>query len=401
MRILFLTSRFPLPLDKGDKLRAYHQIAELARHHELVLCALSDRKVDRRDREMLGTLCSHVEVLGFQRSRAWMRAACAVATRLPFQVAYFFEPRLMKRFRDLVARVRPDHIVSQLIRTAEYARRVPVPATLDFMDAFSWGLQQRTTSAPRWMAPLYALEAARVRRYEAQCLDSFQSATVISASDAAHLPPAAAPRVVVAPNGVDLHRFRPPAHSRPDVDLLFVGNMGYPPNVAAAVQLAREILPRVREVRPDTSLAIVGANPSRRVRALAGPLVQVTGWVDDMPGWYARARLFVAPMSFGTGLQNKLLQAMAMGLPCVTTPVANRSLHASPDEARVEESTGGLARACLELLDDAAAAEEMGQRGLQFVRTRFTWAAAVQPLERCLMEARIPSFRTDDEAGAP
>lgn len=392
MRLFVLTPRFPHPLDKGDKLRAYHQIVELAKRHEVVLCALSDRPVSPDSRRTLDQLCRRVEVLEFSRWRGWMRAALEVVGQRPLQVAYFHDRRLAHTVRSLISEEEPDHVYCQLVRTAEYVEGVSVPRTLDLMDAFSWGMAQRYEQRPGWLGPLLHLESQRLRAYEAGVVDRFEHCTVITAADRDRIAHPHRARIAVVANGVDLEAFRP--RSTPaDVDLLFVGNMGYPPNADAAEVLVREVLPQVRERLPHVRALIAGATPTARVRRLAGAGVEVTGWVDDIAGCYARARVFVNPMRFGTGLQNKLLQAMAMGVPCVSSPMGDRALGAAPYGLRIAADPSTIATACVELLADPVAARELGLAGQQFA-ANCGWANAVAQLERVLLSpapARITS----------
>jgi sugar transferase (PEP-CTERM/EpsH1 system associated) len=386
MRLLILTPRFPHPLDKGDKVRAYHQVVELARRHEVVLCALSDRPVADRSRRELERVCRRVEVFQFGRWRGWLRVSGALAGRRPLQVAYFFDRRLATAVRSVIAEEAPDHILCQLVRAAPYLETIDIPATLDLMDAFSWGVEQRLTHRPRVWSPLLRLEAARLKRFEREMVQRFDRCTIISEADRDRIDHPERDKIVVVRNGVDHTAFHPRPRD-PDIDLLFVGNMGYPPNIDAAQTLVCDILPRIRQAIPGCRTVIAGASPAAAVRRLAGDGVEVTGWIDDIVDCYARSRVFVNPMRFGTGMQNKLLQAMAMAVPCVTTSMAARALGPAPDGVRIGDDAELIAAACLELLGDPSAAHELGLRGRKFVCDRFGWDQSARDLERVLMPA--------------
>ncbi|MBC8085151.1 MAG: glycosyltransferase, partial [Hymenobacter sp.] len=185
----------------------------------------------------------------------------------------------------------------------------------------------------------------------------------------------------VVRNGIDTGFFQPRPASATH-DLLFCGNMNYHPNVDAAGFLALEILPLVRRTHPAARLLIAGTSPAPRVLALASEAVTVSGWVEDIRDAYAAARVFVAPMRVGTGLQNKLLEAMAMERPSVTTPLANNALHGRPgQDLLVGESAAELAAGISSLLDDAEAAARLGTRGRLFVREHYDWEASTNQLE--------------------
>lgn len=395
MKLFVLVPRFPFPLDKGDRLRAYHQVRELARRHEVVLCALSHTPVGAAQRAALEQLGLRLEVVRLGALESAWGVARALVGGLPLQVGYFFSERARGRVLELLEQTRPACVLVQLVRAAEYLRDLPVPKVLDYMDAFSWGLEQRAAHAGL-LAPLLRFEARRLRRYERAVAPAFTACTVICAVDREQLTASQATALHVVGNGVDLELFQP-RPARRDVELLFVGNMAYEPNVLAAERLVREVLPRVRQTHPARVL-IAGTRPTWRVRRLAGAGVTVSGWVDDVAACYARAQVFVAPMPVGTGLQNKLLQAMAMELPCVTSLAARRALGAGEAQMHAADDVPGVAAHVLALLADPHAARELGQRGAAFVRQRHAWADAAEQLERVLLaaEAAAPGRAAND-----
>lgn len=380
MKIFVLLSRFPHPLDKGDRLRAFHQVAELSRRHEIVLCALAHEEVSAESHAAVSAVCARLEVIRLSRAETAFGLARALAAGLPLQVGFFLSDRALRRVRALVAETAPDRLFFQLLRTAEYARGLENSSALDLMDTFSWGLEQRARHAPAWLAPLLRFEADRVALYEREVLRRFRHTSIVTAQDRDHLPETARGGVSVVRNGVDFEAFAP-RETPKDTDLLFVGNMAYPPNVLAAEALVNEVLPRVRAERPVRVL-IAGTSPVARVRRLAGRDVEVTGRVPDIAGCYARSRIFVAPLSVATGLQNKLLQALAMGVPCVTSVPARHALGASEREMGAGRDAAEIASRVLGLLEDPAAAAELGRRGREFALRDYRWPAAVAELEK-------------------
>jgi sugar transferase (PEP-CTERM/EpsH1 system associated) len=379
MKLFVLLSRFPYPLDKGDKLRAFHQIVELARRHEITLCALSHDPVNAEARQALSAHCARVEVVRIGALRARFGVLEALVSGLPLQVGYFLSASARRKVEALVAEVRPDRVLSQLVRTAEYAKRLDVPVSFDYMDAFSWGAKQRATSQPGLMGRLLQLEAQRLTRYEADLVGRFHSSSIISIQDREQIAHACREEIGVVGNGVDFDLFQP-RDTRKQYDMLFVGNMAYAPNVLAAEQLVREVLPRVRRELPCRVL-IAGSSPSRRVKRLAGDGVTVAGWVDDISACYASARVFVAPLPIGTGVQNKLLQALAMEMPCVTSVPARRALGAGDDEVWVGATVDEIADRTVTLLRHPQRAAELGRRGRAFALQHFQWSAMATALE--------------------
>jgi len=387
MRLLVLLSRFPYPLDKGDKLRAYYQLRYLAAQgHEVCVLALSDEVVSPEALAAVRPLCGgglHVHPLGRVAQASGLVRALATAGR-PLQVGYFYEPAAQRLLHRLLASFRPDHVYCQLIRMAEYLRGYAGPKTLDYMDVFSAGMARRAATAPAWQRPVLALEARRLAAYEAEVFSWFDHRTIISDQDRQLVQHPQRDQIVVVPNGIALDIFQAQPHTARRYELVFCGNMGYHPNVDAACWLAEEILPLVQQQHPQAQLLVAGTTPAPRVQALARrPGVAVSGWLPDIRQAYAEARVFVAPMRVGTGLQNKLLEAMAMQLPCVTTPLANNALRGTPGQhLLVAEGAVALAAAISQLLADEVAAAQLAERGHTFVQATYDWAATTGQLER-------------------
>ncbi|UOQ99980.1 glycosyltransferase [Hymenobacter sp. 5317J-9] len=385
MKLLVLLSRFPYPLDKGDKLRAYHQLRYLAERHEICLFALSDEEVTAEADAAVRPLCrGGVTVHRLYKPGIAANMARALATGRPLQVGYFYDAQAQRKVDELLRTFRPDHVYCQLIRMAEYLRphAGQLPMTLDYMDVFSAGMARRATQAPLWQRPVFALEARRLTAYEAEAFGWFRHHTIISDQDRQLIQHPRRNEIEVVLNGIDADNFRPMPEVAKEYDVLFCGNMSYHPNVDAAAFLAEEIMPLVRAHHPGARLLVAGTTPAPRVLALASAQVVVSGWVPDIRAAYASARVFVAPMRVGTGLQNKLLEAMAMKLPCVTTPLANNALGGTDgQELRVAEAPTAIAAAITELLTEPEAAAALAGRGQAFVKARYTWAGATARLE--------------------
>ncbi|MBO2007458.1 glycosyltransferase [Hymenobacter negativus] len=385
MKLFVLLSRFPYPLDKGDKLRAFHQLRYLAERHEICLFALSDEEVSADAMAQVRLLCrAGLVVHRLKRPRIARNMARALATGRPLQVGYFHDALAQRQVDGLLRDFQPDHVYCQLIRMAEYLRPHvgEVPMTLDYMDVFSAGMVRRATQAPLWQRAVWALEAQRLLAYEAAAFNWFQHHTIISDQDRQLIQHPRRNEIEIVLNGIDTDFFQPQPAVEKTCDVLFCGNMSYHPNVDAACFLAEEIMPLVRQRHPAARLLVAGTTPAPRVQALASAHVEISGWVPDIRAAYAAARVFAAPMRVGTGLQNKLLEAMAMALPCVTTPLANNALGGTDgEELLVTKTPQELAQAIIALLDNPSQAAKLATRGHAFVKAHYTWAGATSRLE--------------------
>jgi len=388
-----LLSRVPYPLEKGDKLRAFYQIRELARNHDIYLCALSDSPVHPEARKVLQSYVKEFRVFKFSKFQVALRLLKNVFSKKPFQVAYFYSSITKKHINRYLDEVKPDHVYCQLIRMAEYARHLDIDKTLDFQDAFSAGLLRRKTYAPWLLKPLLTLEYRRVRKYEAEMAALFQKKTIISIPDRNLISYHRKEEIHIVQNGVDQRFFNLKAKEK-KFDILFCGNMAYPPNDDAAHFLIQEIMPLVWNSLPDARVVIAGANPKFRVRGLASPKILVTGWVDDIRIYYSGSRIMVAPLRIGTGLQNKVLEAMAMKVPVVASHFANQAIRAIHGEQILTAGTPlEFAQQILSLLENEALYNHLSINGLNFVRNHFQWSIPCMKLEKIITTPAFGEFR--------
>ena len=384
MRIFVLLSRIPYPLEKGDKLRAFHQLKELSKKNEIILCALNpDRNVDKQKAfHALQPYCRSINFLDLPwYGRAWNMLR-SFFMGLPFQCGYFYNSNAASKVKQLIEEYKPDHIYCQLVRTAEYVKNIDIPKTIDYQDVFSYGMKRRIGKSAFYARPFMKMEYKRLLSYEEKVFDIFDNKTIISYPDQKLIPHPERKKIHVIPNGVD-HDFFSPRQGEKKYDLLFTGNMAYPPNVDAAEYLSNKIMPLVWQSLPETKLMLAGASPDKRVVALKGENIEVSGWMDDIRDAYSGTKIFIAPMRIGTGLQNKLLEAMSMKIPSITTPLANDALQAiDGEQILVGKDTEELAANIVRLLEDKSLHQQISEKGFTFVKKNYSWEEATEKLNR-------------------
>ena len=387
MKIFVLLPRIPYPLEKGDKLRAYNQIRQLAKNNEIVLCALNDKKVDEQMAfHALQPYCSSINFIKINKFHILLGLLSAFFKGLPMQCGYFYNRKAAKKVDDLIAKHQPDMLFGQLVRVAEYLRRKAIPKAIDYQDVFSYGMKRRADIASWVTKPIFNMEYKRLCRYEAAVFDEFEVKTIISKPDRDLIPHPKRDEILIVPNGVD-HDFFKPQQQEKRYDIVFTGNMSYAPNVNAVDYLANEILPIVWKTLPDVKMYIAGATPDPKVKKCASERIVVSGWLDDIRDAYAESRIFIAPMRIGTGLQNKLLEAMSMRLPAITSPLANASLGAKPDEEiLVGSNAEEMARHIVTLLTDQGQADRLAQAGFDFTNRVYDWGKATEILETAMKD---------------
>jgi sugar transferase (PEP-CTERM/EpsH1 system associated) len=386
MRLFVLLSRVPYPLEKGDKLRAFHQVVQLSKKNEIVLCALNpNRKLNKRDAfSALQPYCRSINFIDIPVAGRIWNIFKAFLKGLPLQVGYFYSCKAASKVNKLIEEYKPDHIYCQLLRTAEYVKNSDIPKTIDYQDVFSYGVKRRMEKAPFYTKPVFRMEYQRLLKYEAKIFDLFDHKTIISIPDRDLIPHPEKQKIHVIPNGVD-HEFFSPRNSIKKVELVFTGNMAYPPNVDAAAFLVNEIMPLVWKQKPDTKVMIAGATPDKRVTSLKSDKVIVTGWLDDIRDSYAGSKVFIAPMQIGTGLQNKLLEAMSMKVPSITTPLANDALQAVDGESiLIGKDANALAQHILNLLNDETLYQKIADNGFTFVKQHYSWEEATDKLHQII-----------------
>lgn len=385
MKILVVLPRFPYPLEKGDKLRAYHQIRCLSEKHDIILAALHEDKVSDEALQQVQPFCQRIYLLHQPKWRSFTNIIRSFFNGTPLQCGYFYSKKNHREIKRILREEQPDRIYCQLFRMAEYVKDVPIQKVIDFQDAFSKGMWRRYENANLFLKPFFKMEWRRVSRYEEAIFDKFDGRTIITEVDRDLIPHPRREEIVVVPNGVEFDKFSYHGEAK-EYDLIFSGNMNYAPNVDATEYLAHEILPPLLRIFPHLRLVLCGANPAPRVRALEDEHVIVTGWVDSMAEWYAKSRIFIAPMRMGTGLQNKLLEAMSMQLPCVTSPLAAKPLiDADLHHAVVScSTTAAFSEEVAKLLQDEHHYHQLAEAGFQYVCQYYDWHNAVEVLNQTI-----------------
>lgn len=381
MKLFVLLSRFPYPLEKGDKLRAYHQIKELSKRHEIHLCCLTDKPIQPEWKAEVAQYCGSVSVYRLKRPLIYWNTFVQWFSDKPYQVGYFYQAGIARKIHHHIQQLQPDHIYCQLIRTAEYVKNIlDIPKTIDYQDALSKGMFRRAEGSKGIYKRMFMAEGRRLSAYENRIFDYFNQHVIISEQDRDLINHPSNKEITIVENGISEDFFNYSGQQQKEFDLVFIGNLNYPPNVQCATFIRDHIVPLL----PDTTkLLLAGASPHERIKKMeAAGKITVSGWMDDIREAYASGKVFIAPLFIGTGLQNKLLEAMAMGVPCVTTSLANNALQAIPDQhILVAETAQQFADHINVLLNDEEHYNNISTKGKMFVRANFSWSGSVEKLE--------------------
>lgn len=374
MKIVAILPRFPYPLEKGDKLRAFHILKELSTRHEIYLFAISDQPVKEQSIEEIKKFTKEIRIFRQSKPGILLNLMFGFFKGWPFQAGYYYSRAAAKDFHSFVKDVNPGHLLFQLLRTAYYVKAADnIPATLDYMDAFSQNMLRRSKRSFFPANILWKIEYLRLRKFEKGIYSWFENHLIISKQDRQFIDHPDNQNISVVPNGIDYNRFKV-KKSELAYNLIFTGNMSYPPNVMACEYIVKKIIPLLKPKYPEIKLALVGTSPKAAVKQLAGPKITVTGWVDDMAQYYSKSQILIAPMQTGAGLQNKILEAMAMGLPVVTSVIAANAMHKqAANTVLTANNPQEYADHIIHLLENPDDRIDLGEKGREYVNRFHNW----------------------------
>lgn len=404
MRILLLTHRLPFPPNRGDKIRTFNVLAHLARRHEVRLACPVDDPADVVHVPALEKLCAQVvaEVNPRGRASAGVRA---LLTGSAITVRHFHFQALQARIDAMLDAHEIDVVFCFSSPMAEYVFRSRHAAgklrhaarlmDLIDVDSFKWRQYAEQSRAP--LSWVYGYEARRLGDYERRISREFDDLFLVTAQERECMPAGARlERLHALGNGVDLDYFSPGnAGGAPAPRVVFTGVMDYPPNVQGVQWFVDSVLPRIHAVRDDVKFIIVGAKPTEAVRRLAERRnVEVTGFVDDVRTYVAGAALCVAPLNIARGIQNKVLEAMAMGKAMVCTPQALEGIRVPAEAVLVAADESEFATRVLDLVNAPQRAAQVGAAARRCMEQDYGWTATLRPLDSLL--ARIEGNRQPD-----
>jgi polysaccharide biosynthesis protein PslH len=419
MRILWLKSDLLLPLDKGGKLRTWHLLRHLAKHHEVTYLAFAEPDTPKADLEGMREVAARVEIV--TRSdppkgsyRFYADAALHMVDPLPYAVGKYRSRRFRRRLDTLLREQRFDLIVCDFLFPAvNLPRQLPCPTVIFTHNVESeiWRrhAETRTNRAARW---LYGLQYRRMLRCEERVLRRFSGVLAVSDADRDTLtrlyPGAIARPVYVAPTGVDTDYFSPSPSDPAARDLVFTGSMDWLPNEDAMLFFRRDVLPLVRAEEPRVTLTIAGRAPTPAVARLGHAAgVRVTGRVDDVRPYIRDAAVYIVPLRIGGGTRLKIFEAMAMGKAVVSTSVGAEGLPVANGEHLVlADSPETFAREIVRLVRDVDQRRRLETAARALVVERHDWSAVAGELEAALLRMAGPtpgpdSARTTRTAHAP
>ncbi len=384
-RILLISRCPPYPLYLGDRLIIWHLAHELeARGYQIDLLAFSDRPEDTDEIDQYAMYFGQVGLFPLPANRQWtyIRRALLPSARFPHRADQATSPQMWQAIQQQLAQHTYDvvHLFGG-VQVYEYHHALKhLPTVITPYEAYSLYLHRMLQNSENTVNRLrQSVQLRLAQHFESWMFTPYQRVVVLSEPDrdALHrLNPAL--QIAVIPNGIDLYTFRLPRVQHRAKALLFVGNYDYAPNADAALLLAREIMPQVWQHEPDVKLWLMGNAPTAEMQSLASDRIKVTGRVPDVRPYLARASAFVCPLRFGAGIKNKVLEALALGLPVIATPLSVDGIHVQPDESALIAEVEHFAPAILRLLHDTPLQQRLSTQGRALIEREYSWSEVAQ-----------------------
>ena len=393
MKILFLANRIPYPPYRGDKLKIYNLARRLKDKHQLYLLTFNQTKEEEAYKTHLEQYFKEVHLVYLPKWKSAFNCLAAPWQSAPLQVLYFQSDAMKEQLNILLQQHKFDAVHVQHLRMSPYlAERIDLPRILDLPDAFSLYWERRKKVRRSFATRVFEqIEQQRVVKYE-QILNEYDMSLVCSQEDLEYLQRLhGISNIRLLPNGVDLKTFAAQDHDYSHNNtLLFTGNMDYAPNIDAVIYFGEQVLPLIKVRFPDVKFIIAGQRPVKKVLELATDDIIITGFVQDLAAMYNNASVVVAPLRFGAGTQNKVLEAMAMGVPVVCSEIGFKGLAIDSGEGAIMQTEPKLfADSVISLLESATLRKEVGEKGIQVIKSKFDWDAIAALLDGYFKEVAI------------
>lgn len=401
MRILFVTPYVPSRI----RVRPFNFIKLLAQQHEISLVTLLVDKYEATLVQDVEPYCTSIDLVSLPKKLALRNCLLALPTSMPLRVAYYRSPAFIQCIREVIHRQKIDVIHGELIKVVPALQAIQaeeqIPILYDAVDCISWFLQQKLATTHNLLQRLFVTsELNKMRRYEQETLRSFEQITITTTGERERLGQITAQpeKISVVSSCVDTNYFHFSAGPRQNLTLVFCAKLDYFPNAQAILHFCTHVLPLVWQQQPDVRLLVVGNNPPPAVQLLGkNPRITVTGYVPDIRPYLGTAHVALAPLLVAAGIQCKLMEALAMGTPLVTTSLCNTALGTQDNvHLLVADEPSMFAQAILRLLTDVQLAQRLGHAGRRFVLNNYSWQQAASTLN-ALYRQLAPGTLPDQE----
>jgi len=376
-KILYLTFRLPYPPEKGGyNLRTFNLGKIMAKNYKVDLLTLIEDKEEKKYLDDLKKIFNKVIFFYHPKIFAYFRALKTFFSSKPLQVGYYYSPKMASWINNNYQNY--DFIFCSEIRTAEYIKDLKITKSIDFVDAISLNYQQALRNANFFWKLIYLIENQRLLNYERKMVENFNLSFITTQKDKDFILRGENKKMVVLPNGVKEELFKREFKGKEEDWLVFFGKMDYLPNEDACIFFAQKIFPKIKEKFPNLIFFIIGTNPTKKIFSLQKiPGVRVTGFLQDPYYYLERAKMVVIPLRFGAGIQNKILEAMALGKTVITTFIGIGGIPEAKDGENLividYKNPEEMTRKIVRLLNNEELRQEIGMRARELILENYTW----------------------------
>ena len=387
MRVLVLSSKPPYPIHDGAAIRTFQSIVFLNRMgYEVDVLYFSEHNDKETVEKGLSKYCRNIYQHTMSATMSRINVFKGLFTNcLPLQVNYYFSKKVKRWILDHQDDY--DMVYCNNIRTAEYAKDVRSKKVLDFVDALSMNYSSAKNKTKGLWHWIYTLDGYRCSKYEVDQLKVFDRNLIISDVDRRYILNSVTgelPEITVIENFVRIDKSKRIDQKNVERNILFVGAMNYEPNVTAVTYFVKEVFPSILKLYPDLKFYIVGKSPRDEVKMLASDNVIVTGFVDDVWDYLKKAMVVVTPMRSGAGLQNKILEALAVGACVVTSDIGFEGLRSAPGQPLVARDAKTMAEAVLAFISDADYRNRQSVLSVEYVSEHYSEDGIFKKFEKAL-----------------
>ncbi len=385
MKILFVANRVPYPPFRGDKLKIYNLAKRLSVAHEIYLITFAESDEDYNYEAELKKIFTKIHIIALPKWKSYLHCFFAIFSNLPFQVAYFKSRAMKHRVQNFCSQNEVNAIHTQHLRMAQFTSELNLPKLLDLPDAFSLYWHRRLMNQHNPIKRFFEkIEYHRLYHYEGEIIKNYNLNLVCSIEDLNYMNKEhSASFLKLLRNGVDLETYTTQGHDYSIENvLLFTGNMDYAPNIDAVAYFVKDIFPIILKDYPEIQFIIAGQRPVKSVIELKSKNIKVTGFIPELRAIYQNASIVVSPLRIGAGTQNKVLEAMAMGIPVVSGPIGYEGLEIeNGDGVFLETTAQGFASKIVELLGSEYLRKTTGLKGHVIAKEKFSWDTIAHQLE--------------------
>lgn len=373
MNLLFISSRFPYPTLKGDQLIVYQRIKGLSKFFDITLLTFYTDENELNELEHVKLFCKRVIPVKLTKGKILKNSFETIFDKgKPLQVGYFKSDIFYKELIKCIELYKIDIVHSFTLRLAEFTKDLNIPVLYELIDSMELNVRNMIREEKGFKKWVYKTEYKRIKQYEQNLVKDNQYVSVVSTKDKEKI---GFDHIKVIPNGVDLDIFKPTSFPKKNGRIIFTGNMGYLPNIHAVTWFALKCFPLILQAIPEAKFIIAGANPSYSVKKLHnGKNIYVTGYVHSLVDELTKSMVSVAPMRSGSGMQNKILEAMACELPVVTTHNGLEGIDAEPNEEILVADTSEIfAQSVISLLKVKTLHNKIAVNSRKYVAKNHSW----------------------------